>query len=170
MNELYNDIQKFGVKFQKKHSSVKLKEIDDILLSLNSNLMGAWNPEVLEGGDLYCTITDKVLDLPEVMRSGRGNESVIYKNHLMIEIFRIPLEQDPTLEQLLRIALYSGLLNASLRQEDFPDGIVRTYKALDLSTISNFMKKDAYATWDPVVINTITTTLTEQLHLYSKSK
>jgi hypothetical protein len=167
--DLYNDIQKFGVKHQKKHGQnpTKLKELDAILLDATSEFVGEWHPEVLEGGDLYRTITDKVLDLPETMCSGRGNETVIYKNHLIIETFRIPLTYEPTLGQLLRIGMYTGLLNSSLRQEDFPDGIVRTYKTLDLSSISNFMKKDIYSSWD---LGTLPTTIAERLHVHNKSK
>lgn len=168
--DLYNDVQKFGFKHQKKHgqNNVKLNDLDELLrTTIKEDLAGEWNSEILEGGDLYKTITDKVLDLPETMCSGRGNESVIYKNHLIIEIFRIPTVQSPTLYQLLKIALYTGLLSVSLRQEDFPDGIVRIYKTLELSAISNFMKKEAYAAWD---LKTLPTELIEKLHVFNKTK
>jgi hypothetical protein len=171
--DLYNDVQKFGIKHQKKYgqSPVKLTELDEILLKtvndVTGELVGEWNPDILEGGDLYRTITDKVLDLPETMCSGRGNTTLIYKNHLMIEIFRIPTTCEPSLGQLLRIALYTGLLNSSLRKEEFPDGIVHTYKSLDLSAIVNFMRKESYQTWDP---KNLQTTLQETFHSFTRTK
>lgn len=98
-----------------------------------------WNAELLEGGLLYVTFTDKVLDLPEKIITGKGIEKLIQKNHYLIEVFRIPITCEPTLINVMKIAFYNGLLMAQLRATDFPDGLISAYKKFQMEKLFNYV-------------------------------
>lgn len=99
-----------------------------------------WNEDLLYNGTMYHTpeelleknqawwFTKKVLVLPEKLTSGWGVDELLDKNHFMIQIFRIPLQEQPTLFNLLKIGIYTGLLLNTLKAQDFPEGIVKAFE------------------------------------------
>ena len=150
MCDLYELVQSLVQKFQKKYKTLdheKLIAAMDGLLSKEGIMeleLPSWHKDLAYGEDMYCTFTKKVLLLPEKIISGHGTTELITKNHFMIQIFRIPYREAPTLGNLLKIALYSGLLLGNLRVNDFPDGIVKAYKDLKMHNLINFVNRDDY--------------------------
>jgi hypothetical protein len=152
MCDLYDLVQTLVQKFQKKYKNLdheKLITAMDALLTrenVSELELPAWHKDLGYGEDMYCTFTKKVLLLPEKIISGHGTIELITKNHFMIQIFRIPFRESPTLGNLLKVALYSGLLIGNLRVNDFPDGIVKAYKDLKMHNLINFVNREDYTT------------------------
>ena len=93
---------------------------------------------------MYHTFTKKVLPLPEKIISGFGIEELIDKNHWIIQIFKIPLNDPPTLGNLLKIAIYNGLLQVNIKSNDLPEGIVKAYKDLKMHNMINYISRSEY--------------------------
>jgi hypothetical protein len=81
----------------------------------------------------------------------------------MIQIFRIPYRDPPTLINLLKIAIYTGLLMLTLRVNDFPDGIVKAYKDLRMHNLINFISREDYIHLMEQMPDDITKSVTEGL-------
>ena len=152
---LYTHVQSMASKLAKKHRT-GLK-YDNMIQALSDELadlgvgemsLGAWSPDFAFGGAMYTTFTSKVLLLPETIINGFGQQEIVDKNHFMMEIFRIPLNKPCTLDQLLQIACYTGILSACMKSEDFPEGIVRTFKALNLHAMACYIDTDAFSVAD----------------------
>lgn len=152
---LYTQVQTMASKLAKKHRT--FLKYDDMIGALSEELkekdfglipLGTWSPDFAFGGAMYTTFTSKVLLLPETIINGFGQKEVIDKNHFMMEIFRIPLHKPCTLENLLHIACYTGILGACMKSEDFPEGIVRTFKALNLHAMACYIDTDAFSAVD----------------------
>jgi len=146
IEDLYDHVQKlvtFICKKENLHGNIldtKLKEIfqdEDTPLDFVK-----WNPELLQDGVLYHTFTKKILLLPERVINGLGEEKILDKNYYMIQIFRIPFQEKPTLLNLLRVSLYCGLIQTTLRNDDFPEGIVKAFKTLKVYKMINFVAKE----------------------------
>lgn len=91
-------------------------------------------------GTMYTTFTKKILSLPETLIDGFGRESIIFQNHYMIEVFRIPLRRPCTLANVLTLACYTALISFDLRKDDFPDGIVRAFKNLEMTSLVSYLE------------------------------
>jgi hypothetical protein len=152
---LYTLVQTMASKLAKKHRT-ELK-YDDMIQALSDELkefgvgemsLGTWSQDFAFGGAMYTTFTSKVLLLPETIINGFGQQEIVDKNHFMMEIFRIPLNKPCTLESLLYIACYTGILSACMKSEDFPEGIVRTFKALNLHAMACYIDTDAFSVVD----------------------
>lgn len=149
LEKLYDIVTTYGRRLRKRFSDEDYNEMWDVIdscLSDISHTIGSedisftgWNKEVLPGGVIHAAFTEKVLDLPEKVITGRGDEELIEHNHYMIEIFRIPLKKKPTLKNLMRIGYNYGLLTAKIRQKDFPEGMIRTMKHLKAYQLANFI-------------------------------
>ena len=113
-----------------------------------------WNKDFATGGSMYLCFTSKVLLLPETIINGFGHKCDVDKNHFIIQVFRIPLLAECNLENLLRIACYTGILQACMKADDFPEGIVRTFKALNMYSSSVYV--------DIIELNNITFTKEEE--------
>jgi hypothetical protein len=87
------------------------------------------------------TLVHSVLSLPEYVTNGYGHQEVKMKNHCLIEIFRTPETERPTVYNILKIAFYAGLVRSNLKVRDFPDGIVKLFLDFKVYTPFNFMEK-----------------------------
>jgi hypothetical protein len=150
---LYTHVQTMAGKLSKRHrEGLKydnvIQALTEELESLQNMSLGTWSPDFAFGGSMYATFTSKILLLPETIINGFGQQSTIDKNHFMMEIFRIPLNKPCTLLQLLHIACFTGILSASMKSEDFPDGIVRAFKSLNLYAMACYIDTDAFTVVD----------------------
>jgi hypothetical protein len=125
--------------------------------------LGNWSGDFAFGGAMYTTFTSKIMLLPETVTNGFGHQSTIDKHHVMMEIFRIPLNKPCTLLNLLLIACYTGILSASMKAEDFPDGIVRAFKALNLYSMACYIDTDAFAVIDQQITKEKQTQIVQSL-------
>lgn len=148
MCDLFDVVQSLTQKFQRRYKELNYEEL---VHGLHESLdeyadfeFPEWHNDLQHGGIMYHTFTKKVLPLPEKIISGYGTEELLDKNHFMIQIFRIPYQEPSTLFNLLRVAVYTGLLNLTLRANDFPDGIVKAYKDLKMHNLINFISRDNY--------------------------
>jgi hypothetical protein len=148
MCDLYDLVQVLTQKFQRKNKDL---DYENMVAGLQECLgeeglleFPAWHRDLSHGEIMYCTFTKKILPLPEKIISGHGKEELLDKNHFMIQIFRIPYTEQPNLFNLLRVAVYTGLLMLTLRSNDFPDGIVKAYKDLKMHNLINFVSRDDY--------------------------
>lgn len=149
LEKLYDIVMSYGRRIRKRFPQEDFDEFWDViescLCSISDTIgcedvtFSSWYREVLPGGVIHSAFTEKVLDLPEKYINGRGDEELIENNHYLIEVFRIPIKDKPTLKNLMRVAFNYGLLSAKIRQKDFPDGIVRTLKHLKAYQICNFI-------------------------------
>ncbi len=154
--DIYTAIQTTANKLYKKHrDGLKYEQmINGMLTELNVNNFadiclggspnGAWSPDFAHGGAMYTSFTCKIFPLPESIINGFGHRQIIDKNHFMMQIFRIPLKEDCTLGNLLRIACYTGILSACMKADDFPEGIVRTFKALNMYALDCYVNTERY--------------------------
>lgn len=102
-------------------------------------VVGKWLTEYQNNGAMYNTFTRKILSEPEKLIDGFGNEIVIAKNHFMCEIFRIPLYRECTLGSVLSLACYTALVSFSLKKDDFPDGMVRAFKNMNMTALASYI-------------------------------
>ena len=145
IEELYNNIYKFAIQYRRRSPNMPYEHLLDTISGACGDLtLRGWNPELMAGGALFLTFTDKIMPLPETIINGRGESHMIERNHFIMQIFRIPLEREPTLGNLLAIAFYSGLLMANFRSDDFPAGIVKAYKDLNMHALVNFVERKDY--------------------------
>lgn len=148
MCDVYDLVQQLSQKFMRRYKSLDHLELiaglKDILGAHGDLKFNRWNPELQQYGDMYMTFTRKVLAYPERVISGFGDEELLEKNHFLIQIFRIPLNDQPTLYNLLCIAIYTGLLLDNLKANDFPEGIVKAYKDLKMHNMINYVSRDDY--------------------------
>jgi hypothetical protein len=120
------------------------EEIDNIIEILRDNELadievGEWHKGFQYNGTLYNTFTKRILAEPEIFINGHGEHIVIEKSHYMCEIFRIPLKCDCTLENIVKIACYTGLLLSSLRQDDFPKGFVKAFRNMGMNSLCSYI-------------------------------
>lgn len=148
MCDLYDLVQTLTQKFQRKNKDLDYEKLigglEDVLGEEGNLEFPDWHEDLSHGKVMYHTFTKKVLPLPEKIINGYGTEELLDKNHFMIQIFRIPYRDPPTLLNLLKIAVYTGLLMITLRVNDFPDGIVKAYKDLKMNNLINFINRDDY--------------------------
>jgi hypothetical protein len=152
--DIYTAIQTTASKLYKKHrdglkyeqmingmmTELAVKNFADIPLAPDQ----LWSSDFANGGSMYTSFTCKILLLPESIINGFGHQKIIDKNHFMMQIFRIPLKESCTLGNLLRIACYTGILSACMKSDDFPEGIVRTFKALNMYSVDCYVNTDRY--------------------------
>lgn len=149
MCDLYELIQSLTQKLQRKNKNLdytKLIEDIGVILGTSGDIsFDKWHEDLAAPyGVMYCTFTKKVLPLPEKVISGLGVEEFLDKNHFMIQIFRIPLTEEPTALNLLKIAVYTGLLVKTLRSSDFPEGIAKAYSDLKMHNMINYISRTEY--------------------------
>ena len=148
MCDLFDLIQTLTQKFQRKNKDLDylmfINHIQEVLGEHGTLTFSSWHEDLAENGLMYHTFTKKVLPLPEKIISGFGKEELLDKNHCMIQIFKIPLNEDPNLFNLLKIAVYSGILLVTLKASDFPEGIVKAYRDLKMHNLINFISRDNY--------------------------
>lgn len=120
---------------------------DDIINGLTGGLgssgdivVGKWKTDFSRNGVLYNLFTKKVLAEPEVIINGFGEHILIPKTHYMCEIFRIPMNDECTLLNVMKLGCYNALLfGSSLREADFPAGIAKTFKSLEMNKLSSYL-------------------------------
>jgi hypothetical protein len=148
IEDVYNNIYKFALQYRKRLPTAPYDYLADVLQDACGETGGlvcnGWNPELKFGGPLHMTFTEKIMPLPETVINGRGESHKIDRNHFIMQIFRIPESEEPTINNILRIALYSGLLMAQFKSDDFPAGIVKAYKDLNMHTLVNFVERKDY--------------------------
>lgn len=153
MCDLYDVVQQLSIKLMKKNKNLDYRELPEVLYGAIHDYadvsVGEWNSGLLSDGpdgqgDMYVTFTKKVLELPEKVISGYGNEEYIDKNHFMIQVFRIPADSPPTLYNLLLIAMYTGFLSLVLRVDDMPQGIVKAFQSLKMHNMINYVDRAEY--------------------------
>lgn len=167
MCDLYELVQSLTQKFQRKNKDLDYEKLISGLVEVlgdEGNIeFSGWHKDLQYGEIMYSTFTKKILPLPEKIISGYGTEEFLDKNHFMIQIFRIPYQDAPTLLNLLKIAVYTGLLMLTLRANDFPDGIVKAYKDLKMHNLINFISRNDYTTLMDQMPDDMTQRLTEGL-------
>jgi hypothetical protein len=146
---LYTAVQTMASKLHKKYKdNLKFSEMIDAMVSelgsVGDTELGSWSADLAPGGAMYTSFTSKVLPLPETIINGFGQHKIIDKNHFMMQVFRIPLNEKCTLSNILRIACYTGILGASMKADDFPEGIVRTFKALNLHAMVCYVDSENF--------------------------
>lgn len=148
MCDLFDLVLTLSQKFYRKNKDLDYEKLIDgleqVLGEEGDIAFPNWHKDLHHGEIMYCTFTKKVLPLPEKIISGYGTVELLDKNHFMIQIFRIPYQEPPTLFNLLRIAVYTGLLAPTLRANDFPDGIVKAYKDLKMHNLINYISREDY--------------------------
>jgi hypothetical protein len=148
MCDLFDLTQTLTQKFQRKNKDLDyllfIDHIDDLLGDHSSLTFSNWHEDLAENGLMYHTFTKKLLPLPEKIISGFGKEELLDKNHCMIQIFKIPFLEEPTLMNLLKIGVYTGILSVNLKSSDFPEGIVKAYRDLKMHNLINFISRDEY--------------------------
>lgn len=148
MCDLFDLVQSLTQKFQRMDKDLDYERLVHglcvVLGDLGDLEFPNWHKDLGQGEIMYHTFTKKVLVLPEKVITGYGTEELLDKNHFMIQIFRIPYMEAPTLLNLLRIAVYTGLLVNTLRVSDFPEGIVKAYKDLRMHNLINFIDREDY--------------------------
>lgn len=121
-------IHKSDLKYENMIDALHMKMQDEYF---NSKL-AEWPSEFSLGGALHTSFTSKIMLLPETVIDGLNNHHKIHKNHFMMQIFRMPLQETCSILNLLTIACYTGILSSCLKVDDFPEGIVKAYKALNI--------------------------------------
>ena len=167
MCDLFESIQNLSQKFQKKTKDLDyllfIEHINSLLGEYINHKFPNWHEDLMEDGIMYHTFTKKVLQLPEKIISGFGNEEIIDKNHFMIQVFKIPLREDATLGNLVKIAVYTGFLSVNLKGNDFPDGIVKAYRDLKMHNLINYISRDDYTKLIGVLPEDIVKQVTDNL-------
>ena len=148
MTDLYTEIQLLANKLIRKYTDLDynliIEKLKDILDKYGDISIGAWNKEMLPNGGIYSIFTNKILDLPEKIIKGNGNTELIFKNHIMMQIFKIPCSMQPTMFNLLSISFYCGLLLAVSKTSDFPIGIFKAFNTLKINNLNNFVSEAVY--------------------------
>ena len=148
MTDLYTEIQHMATKLIRKYKDVDynliIEKLKDILDKYGDISIEAWNKEMLPDGNIYSIFTNKILDLPEKIIKGNGTTELIFKNHIMMQIFKIPCTMKPTMFNLLSISFYCGLLLAIAKSSDFPIGIFKSFNALKINNLNNFVSTSVY--------------------------
>jgi hypothetical protein len=154
-DNLYTAVQTMASKMYKKHrDGLKYEQMiiwmTEALGALGQKPLNAtggeapWSPDFAHGGAMYMSFTGKILPLPESIINGFGQQQLIDKNHFMMQVFRIPLKEECNLANLLRIACYTGILGACMKADDFPEGIVRTFKALNMHALDCYVEMEKF--------------------------
>jgi hypothetical protein len=63
-------------------------------------------------------LTSSIMELPEKVINGYGEEHMIELHHFMIQAVRIPIKEKPTLQKILQIALNLGQYEGLVEQPD----------------------------------------------------
>lgn len=142
---LYNSVLELITKLTRRNKKVNYDAIIDTIreslgeyLDLQSEK--TWSNEFeAPDGILYHTFTKKILVLPEKIISGHGTVELLDTNHCLMQIFRIPLHEKLTVFNLLRIAVYNGMLKNTIKVDDFPQGIVKAYRSLKIPELFNYI-------------------------------
>lgn len=101
-----------------------------------------WCSDIQVGGSMYSIFTYKALSLPEKVIDGFRQEHLLLHNFYIIEQFRIPLRNEPTLKNILTVAYRIGQLSKWLKVRQYPEGLVHTYKKLYAHRMINFINRD----------------------------
>lgn len=114
--------------------------LETYLDKASDDIIASWRDGFQRGGTIYNTFTRKVLAEPERVINGFGEEVLMTKTHYMCELFRIPMIAPCTLINVLKLACYNALLNcAGVRKDDFPEGILGTFKTLEMHKLSAYL-------------------------------
>lgn len=141
--EALNDVHRMAQSAGRKLSARGYEMVRDALdiidsMEVSDEIVGEWTPDLREGGDIQCMLRHKVMSLSEYTINGYGEHTMVLHNHLLMQVLRIPCE-DCTLRQLIKISLYTGLLTASCKATNFPDGVWRTFQNLKLGVPSTYV-------------------------------
>jgi hypothetical protein len=145
IESLFDAVQKQASLAYKKNPELNYQlVIENLQLVIDPSIrFTSWSENVVHGGILYQNITRKVMSLTERTINGYGEESIVDKNHFIIEIFRTPSKYVvPTLTALMTIAVYFGLLRTNLRDSDFPEGVVKIMRDFKAWSLISFMEQD----------------------------
>jgi len=133
MESLYDRVQKSAIS-----SDNELEALERLREKLGEHAdfpVGQWVTLYDVGG-----IVDRVMALPEYTIDGYGVRKCT-RNHFLMEMFRTPRVNPPTLYNVLKIAFYGGLVRANLKASDYPDGIVKLFKDFKLHALVNYIEK-----------------------------
>jgi hypothetical protein len=86
-------------------------------------------------------LVQTVLTLPEWTINGYGHQEIIPRNHFLIEVFRTPETEKPTLFHIIKLGFYAGLTRSNLKVRDFPDGVVKLFHDFKIHELSKFVDK-----------------------------
>jgi hypothetical protein len=118
----------------------ELNKLDDSLLE---SLDLEWNESILEGGTYQEIFRSKVLDLPVVQITGRGDRIIIGNYHYMNKVIQIPMKKSASLMSVAEIAHYLGLLYGKFTRKEFPEGLVKNFKDLKMNSCNNYISQSS---------------------------
>jgi hypothetical protein len=128
-NKSSNNIEKIVYNNNNKQTS-QLEILFDLVLNkfeqlskkyLNLDGKALWQPikkilskydephfHALKYKTLSNSLIDKIMSITEYIRNGRGEETLIVQNHFIIQQVRIPLKEEPSIKNIIQIALNIG--------------------------------------------------------------
>lgn len=145
LEELYNKIYSSVKRYRRKHLTDEWqfiwKNIKNTLIvaGVAETPLGEWNPEIQSTGEIHKIFASRVLNLPEYQITGLRHQNMMEHNHFLIQLFRIPIEETLTVKSLCKIAFYAGMLSAQFGVRDFPEGLVKTLKDLQIWKLKHFI-------------------------------
>jgi hypothetical protein len=144
MEAAYDHMQKLALYSLNKNSDFPYESILERFHNILDD-RGLADYEFSKWENLYDVggLKEKILSLPEYYVNGYGEKKIIPRNHFMIEIFRTPTSEPPTLFNLFKIGFYAGLVRSNIKVSDYPDGVVKLFRDLKLHTLSNYIAKDS---------------------------
>ena len=157
--ELYDTICKCATSMRKRYSSKPIKPnvlkywgfLEAILYPLSKIIFPSFKKPSK-------TLYDNIMILPEKITDGFGNSKMIECNHLIIQLVRIPAQEEPLFIKLMQLAFCWGLfkgLNRNERQE-LDEGIGRTVSKEEfdsLGIIHTFISRQNLALLDKYIID-----------------
>ena len=84
--------------------------------------LGRYNIVASKFKEIEPRLTAAIMELPEKIINGYGEEKMIELHHFMIQAVRIPIKEKPTLQKILQIALNLGQYEGLVGEPD--DNIV----------------------------------------------
>ena len=84
--------------------------------------LGRYNIVASKFKEIEPRLTAAIMELPEKIINGYGEEKMIELHHFMIQAVRIPIKEKPTLQNILQIALILGQFEGLVGEPD--DNIV----------------------------------------------
>lgn len=93
-------------------------------------------------------LTAAIMELPEKIINGYGEEKMIELHHFMIQAVRIPIKEKPTLQKILQIALnlgqYEGLVSEPDKSRSVPEELRATLMGIRLVSldIKDYLEAD----------------------------
>lgn len=155
LEKLYDIVYKYSQKLKKMNNYANGQKmwqaIKPLLEQFDSSKYPKWNTIILPNGEYYNLIGDKVLSLTEYSINGKGKKKLVEHNHFIIQLFRIPQKEKPTLKKIIQLAFNAGQLSVFLKSKTFEpideydiinkNNIVETYTKYEIYKLNNFIEK-----------------------------